>query len=270
MDIKSPILQRIHKKLLYNKKMSPDKNVNRFYEATRTLHYEWIEIEIGKIKQHYLISAWENFVVLRDITMNFRSTFETELVAKSMDGTTEPEFRALLAKCQLAVRHARHYFNISYTDILTISKPAHLDESFPVNPLSLPDKHKLEILKCYNLIVVLFNELFVCIEEEIKEFERREYVRTTSTYNWSGDKNELSELGMALFASGKISRRDGKKIMPSTLARELAAFFSIDSLDYDQNVMAMTWRTNGSKTEFLDDLKKKAEEYFTQRIEDQC
>ena len=58
--------------------------------------------------------------------------------------------------------------------------------------------------------------------------------------------------------------------MASTLARELAAFFGIDSLDYDQNLMAMTYRTNGSKTEFLDDLKKKAEAYYKKRIEDQC
>lgn len=261
-------LEFVRNKLLYNPEISPVKNIEIFFEGVKTLKYEWVEIEIkGKITA-YIDSAWGKELDLRETTSNFLTAFVNHLINLSMEEQTD--YLNLLNDCKIVVRKINHYFLASFSDILIVTRPQKIEDPPEIIKYeSLPDTDKISISRCYDLIRSLFTSLAAIIEDETKEFQHKEYIRSKSSYTWSGDKNELSEIALALYLSGWVKRRDGTILKPSVLARELAAYFGIEKLNFDQDINALTFRLHGSKTEGLDLLQSKMQEYFSQRIENQ-
>ncbi len=264
----SPYLESYRNKLLYKTEYSPIKNVETLFEGTKILRFEWVEIMIeGKIIG-YIDSPWGKELDLREISSEFLTSFVNHMVALSMDEQTD--YLKLLNDCKILLKRINHYFSASFSGILIVTKPLKNEElAGNVNYESLHETDKLSISRCYDLIRSLFTSLAECIEVETKEFQHKEYVKSKSSYTWSGDKNELSEIALALYLSGWVKRRDGSTLKPSVLARELAAYFGIEKLNFDQDINALTFRLHGSKTEGIDQLKTKMLDYFSQRIENQ-
>lgn len=264
----SAYLNSIRKKLIYDKSQSPVLNLESFYEGVKMLRYEWAEIKVEDKSQYYLDSPWGKELSLREIALKFQQAFTGHLVELSM--AEDIDYPSVLTNCKETLRKSNHYFSASFTDILIITRPLSIQEpELIVHFESLPDDEKLSITRCYDLIVVFFRTLAECVEDELREYQFKEYVRTKSTYTWTGDKNELSETALALYLSGWIKRRDGRELKASVLARELAAFFGTDKLNFDQDINAMTYRAHGSRTEGTDHLQKKLDEYFLQKVENQ-
>lgn len=264
----SPYLESYRSKLLYKTEFPPVKNVETLFEGTRILRFEWVEIEIeGKIIG-YIDSPWGKELDLREITSNFLTAFINHLVCLSMNEQTD--YLNLLNDCKILLKRINHYFSASFSDVLIVTRPLKNEQPPEIIKYeSLPDDDKTTISRCYDLIRSIFTSLAASIEDETKEFQHKEYVRSKSSYTWSGDKNELSEIALALYLSGWVKRRDGSTLKPSVLARELAAYFGIEKLNFDQDINALTFRLHGSKTEGLDQLRTKMQDYFSQRIENQ-
>ncbi len=262
----SPYLKSVAKKLVYDKSKSPIENIASFYAGVKMLRYEWSEVKIGGKSKYYLHSAWGNEVGLRDITEKFYEVFASTLVDISMDASRKDNYEELLAECKQLLRKTIHYFNISFTDILIIERPKSLEKAqLILHYEALERKDKVSIARCYDLIVVLFRQLDECVNEERKEYERKQYVLKGSNYFWTGDKNDLSELALALFATGRISRIGKKKLMPSTFAREFAAFLGVDKLNFEQDIDLIGARQKRQPGEFLDKSKDALLKYFDKK-----
>jgi hypothetical protein len=104
-----------------------------------------------------------------------------------------------------------------------------------------------------------------CINEERREYEQKQYVLKGSSYSWTGDKNDLSELALALYATGRVNRKGKKKLMPSTFAREFAAFLGVDKLNFEQDIDLIGARQKRKPGEFLDKSKDALLKYFDKR-----
>jgi hypothetical protein len=183
-----------------------------------------------------------------------------------MNESQKGSYDELLSECKQLLRKVIHYFNASFVDILIIERPKSLQKvPLILHYDALAQKDKISIARCYDLIVVLFRQLDECVNEERREYERKQYVLKGSNYSWSGDKNDLSELALAIFLTNKVSRKGKKKLMPSTFAREFAAFFGVDKLNFEQDIDLLGTRPRRKPGEFLDKSKGALLKYFDKK-----
>lgn len=249
----------------YDKKKNPIENLNSFFGFVKVFRYTWASFKVdGKTKYH-LESEWRNEAGLKSITHSFLDEFNNQLL--QLSSTDNKNHRILLRRCNNILFKVSHHFKPSFHDILIIRKPDKL-EKIPliIHFESLPMKATLSIHRCYELIIVFIRQLQECVSEEIREFEGSEYVRVKSPYEWRGKKNNLAELSLAIFCSGSLQRKDGKKMKPSTLARDMASFFGVYKLNYENAIELLTFRKNRKKGAFLIHLKAKVAVELTRKL----
>ena len=263
--MRSPFILERRKQLNYDKSKMPSENVDVFYESVKLMRYERTKMEIEGKVTYYLDSAWQNEVGLKDITMDFQEMFSEHLVEISM---SSDEYSMELRKCKDVLQRINHHYGPTFTSLLIITRPEKIqDPEYIIDYESLSDDLKVTIARCYELFVVLFQQLKEIVSEEEKNYERKEYVRSKSTYEWGGEKNDFSELALAIFESGIVKRTGNKTMMRSTFARELAAFFGIDKLNFDQDIELIGSRQKRKPGEFIDKCKEKLLKYFKEKYE---
>lgn len=81
-------------------------------------------------------------------------------------------------------------------------------------------------------------------------------VKKAETLKWKGTKIQFVELSKALIESNLF---DGNQ---KEIVAKLSAFFEIDIKTYDQKLIQIKGRNNGSETLFLDQLKQNLDNYF--------
>lgn len=260
------ILER-RMQLNYDKRKTPSENIDTFYDVVKVMRYEHAKIEIEGKVIYFLDSAWQNEVGLKDITREFQEAFTAHLVEVSM--SSGEDYPKELRQCKDRLQSINHDYGPTFTSVLIVTVPEGITEpELIVKYETLPEEDRLMVTRCYDLFRVLFQHLKEIVSDEEKDYERKEYVRSKSTYEWIDDKNDFSELAMAIFASGAVKRTGTKKMMPSTFARELAAFFGIDQLNFDQDIALIGERVAKRKRgEFIDKCGKKLEKYFKEKYD---
>lgn len=200
--------------------------------------------------------------------MDFQEKFTEHLVETSMSADSNSDYVTILNESKIILQNINHFYGPTFTDILIITRPEKREDiELIVNYEALPDDVKINITRCYELFIVLFRHLKEIVSDEEKDYERKEYVRSKSTYEWIDDKNDFSELALAIYASGAVKRAGTKKMMPSTFARELAAFFGIDKLNFDQDIDLIGSRQKRKPGEFIEKCSEKLNKYFDEKYE---
>ncbi len=207
-----PYLIDDRKPLIYDKDKKPIENVQRFFDTVKCMRYRYVIRKIDGKSIYFLDSSWKNEIGLRDITNKFQKAFTEHLVQFSTDENQQEDYSAYLRNCKELLRTINGFYRSTFMDVLTITESIDPGQGeFIVNYDTLPDEYKVMIQRCYDLFIALFRHLEDCVNDEIKENERKEYVRDKSTFLWTRDKIEISEIALALFLSGGIKRRDGRK-----------------------------------------------------------
>lgn len=251
--------------LYYNKSKTPSQNLYDFCLAVDTVKYEWVEITIEGEVKCYLDSDWQNEVGLKDITLNFQSSLTNHLMELSTIKANADHYPTILKECRELLRTANHRFSTDIANVLILTRPASLTIAPNiVEYYSLPEKQRIMVYNCFQLLVVFFRNLNDCIEEEMRDYERAQYVMKNTSYEWTNDKNDLSELALAVFESAAF-KRNRKKLMPSTFAREFAAFFGVTDLHFDQDIDLIGARQRRKQGEFIDQCKDSLVKYFKEK-----
>lgn len=265
--MEATVLNRIRKKMDYDKSKSPFENLKDFFSGVTILRYELSEEKIDKKKREILRSAWKNEHELREIINRFHEEFTEHLIKMSTDEKTVNTYPITLKECKNLLRKINRKYSPSSPEVMILFRDSKHEE-WIVSFDSLSEKQKESIFRCYELLALMAKDLVESVNEEEKDFESNNHVRTNSTYQWVTDKNDFSELALAIFASGALKRRKGLKMKPSTFARELAAFFGIKTLNYDQDIALISARSARRKQgEFLDKCKKNLLIKYEEKLE---
>lgn len=261
----NPELESIRRKMVYDKKETPVKNIERFFESVKTLRYEWGQITIDGKKTYYLDSAWKNEAGLQDITFKFQSSFLEHLYEISTEKVKAENFLEYLNGCRNILRIANHRYSTDLVNI-TVFK---IRDSLAISPIpveydSLPVAVQIKVSNCFLLLVAFFRELKDNIEEEVSDYERKQTILKNASYVWTSDKNDLSELALAILASGAFKRK-GKTLRNATFANDLAAFFGVSNLHFKQDIDLNGRRERRKRGEFIEKCKNALEEYYKSR-----
>lgn len=250
------VLNRIRKKMDYDRSKSPFENLNDFFGAVQMLRYELIEEKIDKRKKEILRSAWKNEFELKEITNRFQDEFAEHLIQVSMDEKVAETYSSILKQCKKLLRKISRYYSPTFTEVMILFRNSK-NEIEQISIDSLSEAQRQSIHRSYELLGQMAKDLAEIVKDEEQEFKSIEYVRDKSTYEWIVDKNDFSELAMAIWGSGALKRTENRKMMPLTLARELGAFFGIKTLHFNQDIKLISERSGKRKQgEFLDTCKK--------------
>ena len=257
--------ESIREQLIYDCTKLPHENIEQFFAATRIMRYEFVEEKINRRKKHVLISAWRNQVGLRDITTEFLDSFASHLIDISM-GVDQKKYKEILGNCKKVLPKIKYYYQPSFTNILIIYKrknPGEPDGIVKYNDLS--EKLQEVISQCYELLGDFFSDLREFVSEEERSLLDNDYVRENSKYEWDTEtpSKDFIVLAAALFASGAVKIRGHKKFMENTFTRDLAAFFGITNIFYDQNIRALN-----RKQKQPDDFLRLMQDKFNQLHEE--
>lgn len=251
------------KQLEYDRSQTPCENVMRFFESVKVMIYVWDKVEIDGKVMPFLDSAWQNDLGLKDITKDFQEEFLAHLIDFSM---SHDKYSVELRTCKSVLHTINLFYAASTRQSRIHTRPDRVQDLAGVVKFeSLPVEYRVMIDRCYELFAVFFRHLQEIIQEEEKDFERKEYVRVESSYEWTGEKNDFSELALALFASGAVKVKGTRKFMPSRFARELAAFFDIDKLNFDQDIDQISARPLRKRGEFIEKCLRQLEKAYDDR-----
>lgn len=252
--MENAVFASIRKNMIYDTNRSPLDNIESFFTAVKAPQYEQISVESeveGKVR-YVLGSAWKNEAGLQKITNSFFEVFTEEMINRSMITKFAEEYAETLKDCKRKTHQINLHFMPSFGRWTIIRRhPESRDKDVMLAPDDLPEEQRLLIERCYELIRTLWLQLEEFINEEIKENERREYVRTNSDYIWEGDKNDISELARALYETGSLKRGGGKKMMASTFARDLAAFLGQKTSFFHQDIELLYSKPSEQRGGFL-------------------
>ena len=231
----------IRKQLIYDKTKLPVENIQQFYDAIKIMRYEFVEEKFNGESMFLLYSAWGNEVGLKKIINKFQESFIEHLVETStaLDDAT---YWGMLRECKRNLKIMNLSLRTSFTNILIINKGEEPGEhGGTIEYDDLEDDHKNNIYHCYELLGLFFSDLEDLVIEEMRDVIDNDYVRKNSKYEWykKTANKEFVVLAAALFASGAVKIRGHKKFMENTFARDLAAFFGITNIYYDQYIHAL-------------------------------
>lgn len=260
------LLERNRAKMNYDKEKTPLQNLNIFFDAVKTLRYELVEIKIGKKKEVVLQSAWKNENELKEIISRFQEEFTEHLITTSMDEKIKEPYPAILKECKKLLRKVNSHYSLSLTHTMIFHRNNRGDEMF-VSVESLSNKQTQSILHCYDLLTYAFRDLYECVLQEEREYAYNLYVRSKSTYVWDNDKNDLSELAMAIFASGAVKRSGMQVMMEAPFAREFASFFNVEKLNFPQDIALIASRNaKRPQGEFIDTCKENLLKVYDEKL----
>ena len=224
------IISNIKTKMVYDKSKSPKDNLNIFFGAVKTLRFELVIKKIGKRQVAHLHSAWKNDVELKEIISRFAENFTDHMFQSSTAEVGSDTYGSELLECKRLLLKINRHYSPSFTGAMVMC------DGELVSLDSLSARQYEMILRCYDLFALTAKDLMAFVQQEEQEFKWREYQRSNSLYNWAIDKKDFSELAMAIWASGAINIKGTGKLMPSTFARELGAFFGINKMRFDQDI----------------------------------
>lgn len=261
------VLNRIRKKMDYDRSKFPFENLSDFFDAVQTLRYELFEEKIDKKKREFLRSAWKNELELREIINRFQDEFAEHLIQLSMDEKVTETYPSMLKQCKNLLRKINRYYSPTFTKVMILFQ-SDKNEIEQISIDSLSEKQRQSIHRSYELLGQMAKDLEEFVKDEEQEFKSIEYFRDKSTYEWIVDKNDFSELAMAIWGSGALKRTENRKMMPLTLARELGAFFGIKTLHFNQDIKLISERSGQRKQgEFLDICKKNLLKIYEEKLE---
>ena len=263
--MENAIFASIRKNMIYDTERAPLDNIDTFFKAVKTPQYEWISVksEDNKKVRYFLDSAWRNEAGLQEITRLFYEAFMSNVVKQSMDEAVHEDYLEILKSCKKSLTQINHYYIPSFTRMTIIRRHARSRSKDGVMAYDdLPPMEQQVIANCHELIKALWIELEDFVVEEMRDHQLRESIRIKSDYRWGGDKNDLSELARALFETGRIKRAGDKTMKAGTFARDLAAFFGVEKLNFDQDIDLIYSRQNRQQGEFLSTCLKDLLYYF--------
>jgi hypothetical protein len=258
-------------KIAYLKNESPFQNINRLFGIFKLLDYN---IEITNIQGKRicrLLSHWGDATDLRERLVDFESNFCEALVdfSLSMDMSDYHPYLRKLETELIAVNAHFSYPNHRFK--IKILRETDLDELR--NQFKDMETHFFTIAtKNQGDVRIFFNNLREGVNRERQELQKRSYIYTESNYEWvidkeSGiDKNDLSELAAAIYASKAVKRRDNGKLMPNTFAADFAAFFGIEKLNFRQSINLINSRSRRERGEFIDKCKSELLRYLDKQL----
>jgi len=204
---------------------------------------------------------------LKEIRNRFQDEFAEHLILLSMDEKVVETYPSILKQCKNLLRKINRYYSPTFTEVMILFRNSK-NEIEQISIDSLSEAQRQSIHRSYELLGQMAKDLAEIVKDEEQEFKSIEYVRDKSTYEWIVDKNDFSELAMAIWGSGALKRTENRKMMPLTLARELGAFFGIKNLHFNQDIKLISERSGKRKQgEFLDICKKNLLKTYEESLE---
>ncbi len=231
------------KELVYDSELTPDKNISNFFEYFFSLSYRILK---GPDGEKFLSCAWHDYNWLKDqVCPNFQKDLYDAVLEKSDFAEKGGEYLSLLKSLISKMSAIKGTYDNAVRNVLVVDETTGLAGPKSKLPFSaLEEPWQIEIENTYNLLRIFSGTLYEMLSEERVYFTGLAQTFHNSKYRWTTDKIAISELVFALVNSGWIDSQADKKLMPNALARDIAALFGVESLNYRFDVRSFGRRSN--------------------------
>ncbi len=251
-------------KMSYDNSNTPLENLKAFFTAVKIQRYNLVVAKVDKKKYEQLQSAWNNQVELKDIIGRFQESFNEHIILTSTNENCEKPYVKLLAEMKVLLRKIIQHFT-GEPQVQIFDQNGELLANDSLNAA-----YTKYLISCHNLLANAAKDLAECVAEEVRENSHLEYVRKNSQYVWIADKNDLSEMALAIYASGAVEATGSKLLMQATFARDLAAFFGVERINFHEDISLIMSRNNKRKQgEFINTCQTELQKILDEKLEAQ-